>query len=158
MAALERPVPTEDLESLQAAVDQALLRVEQLRETVREQEARAQIVAPFAGTITAVDLYVGDYVSAYAPVFTLADLSELQIETTDVDEWRLRRVRVGEIVDAYVTALEGRVLSAQVLSIAPEATVLPTGDVGYVVALSIDKQDPDLRWGMTVRIEFRIKR
>ena len=161
LAALERPVPPvppEDLELLQAAVDQALLRVEQLRQTAREQEARAQIVAPFAGTVTAADVCVGDYVSAYAPMFTLADLTELQIETTDVDEWRLRRVRVGEIVDAYVTALEGRVLSVQVVSIAPEATILPTGDVGYVVTLSIDKQDPDLRWGMTVRIEFRIKR
>jgi HlyD family secretion protein len=158
LAALERPVPPEELESLQAAVDQAQLRLEQLRQAEREQEARAQIVAPFAGTITGVDVYVGDYVTAYAPVFTLADLTELQIETTDVDEWRLRRVRVSEIVDAYVTALEGRVLSAQVVAIAPEATVLPTGDVGYVVTLSIDRQDPDLRWGMTVRIEFRIKR
>jgi len=53
--------------------------------------------------------------------------------------------------------LEGRVLPVRVVSISPESVTLPTGDTGYMITLSLDKQDPELRWGMTVRIEFRAK-
>jgi len=158
LAAAKRPAAPEDIAILQSAVDQAELRLEQLRQVKVDQKAKAEILAPFAGTITSSDVRVGEYASAYTPVFTLADMTEFQIETTDVDEWYLRRVRVGEIIDAYVTALEGRVLTAQVVSISPESVTLLTGDTGYVVTLSLDTQDPELRWGMTVRLEFRIKR
>jgi len=157
LAALQRPPATEDLEVLQVGLDQAELRLEQLKQSQLQRLADAQIVAPFAGTITSVDIRMGEFAGAYAPVLTLADLTELEIETTDVDEWALRRVRVGEMVDAYVMALEGRVLPVRVVSISPRSVTLPTGDTGYVVILSLDRQDPDLRWGMTVRIEFRAK-
>jgi len=157
LAALLRSPATEDFEVLQVGLDQAELRLEQLKQSQLQQQADAEIVAPFAGTITSVDLRAGEFVGAYAPVLILADLTEFQIETTDVDEWKLRRVRVGEIVDAYVTALEGRVLPVRVVSISPESVTLPTGDTGYMITLSLDKQDPELRWGMTVRIEFRAK-
>ncbi len=96
-------------------------------------------------------------VAKYVHDRNMIETNEFEIETTDVDEWALRRVRVGEIVDAYVMALEGRVLPVRVVSISPKSVTLPTGDIGYVVFLSLDRQYPDLRWGMTVRIEFRAK-
>ena len=156
-AALQRPPAPENLEVLRASVRQAEIRLKQLKQRQLEQEADAEIVAPFAGTITSVDISAGEFAGAYAPAITLADLTVFEIETTDVDEWALRRVRVGEIVDAYVMALEGRVLPVRVVSISLKSVTLPTGDTGYVVILSLDRQDPDLRWGMTVRIEFRAK-
>ena len=157
LAALQRPPTPEDLEVLRANARQAETRLKQLTQRQLEQEADAEIVAPFAGTITSVDIRSGEFAGAFAPAITLADLTEFKIETTDVDEWALRRVRVEEIVDAYVMALEGRVLPVRVVSISPKSVTLPTGDTGYVVTLSLDRQDPDLRWGMTVRIEFRAK-
>jgi len=32
--------------------------------------------------------------------------------------------------------------------------VLPTGDVAYKVTIALDEFDPQLRWGMSVRVEF----
>ena len=157
LARLLRPPAPEDLEVLRAGVRQAEARLKQVEQRQLEHEADAQIVAPFAGTITSVEVLPGEFAGAHEPILTLADLTEFRIETTDVDEWALRRVKVGEMVEAHVMALEGRVLPVRVESISPKAVTLPTGETGYMVTLSLDKQDPKLRWGMTVRIEFKAK-
>lgn len=154
LAALRRGISKEEIRVLEIQVEQAKARLEKLRKTQQEMQEASEIVAPFAGTIVSVEVRPGEFVSGQKPVITLADTSEFKIETTDLDEWDLKRVRIGELLDVKVPGLDNRILPARVVSIAPRATTLPTGDVGYTVTLALEKQDPGLRWGMSVRIEF----
>ena len=45
------------------------------------------LVAPWRGTITDIPVHVGDTVPVGAVVASMGDLSRLQVETTDVDEF-----------------------------------------------------------------------
>ena len=55
-----------------------------------------------------------------------------------------------------VPALDNQVLPGLVVSLAPQATVLPTEDVVYKATIVLERQNPALRWGMTVRIDWPI--
>jgi len=96
----------------------------------------------------------GEMVPAGAPIVTLADLAELQVETTDLDEWGAVDVQVDQRVRITINALEDRVLSGRVAAIAPRGKVLDTGDTAYTVTILLQRQDPGLRWGMTTKVEF----
>ena len=126
-----------NLSSAQLALEQAVLR------------------APFDGTVTSVDVEPGDLVSAGQVVVTLADLSQWQVETTDLDEWGVANVRLNQTVDLVVPAL-GRSPRGRLTFIAPEPTITSNGAVFYKAIITLDNQDADLRWGMTVRIKFGI--
>ena len=76
------------------------------------------------------------------------------METTDLDEWSAVDVEVGQRVRITINALEDRVLTGRVTAIAPRGKVLDTGDTAYTVTVLLDQQDPDVRWGMTTKVEF----
>jgi hypothetical protein len=42
-----------------------------------------------------------------------------------------------------------------VTNIAAQSVTLATGDIAYVVTLLLDQNDPDVRWGMSVKVEFQ---
>ncbi len=127
----------------QTALAQAQLRLEQ-----------AALTAPFTGTVTTIAAKEGEVVGAGIPLITLADLTQLQVETTDLDEWAAARVKPGQPVEVRVPALNNEVLPGRVISLAPQATVLPTEDVVYKATIVLERQDPALRWGMTVRVDW----
>ncbi|MFQ6015380.1 MAG: HlyD family secretion protein [Anaerolineae bacterium] len=139
-----------DIAVVQAQLEQAKTALAQAQLNLE----MAQMKAPFSGTITAINAREGEVVTAAVPVITLADLSELRVETTDLDEWGAAKVQVGQKVEITVNAFDNKVLIGQVIAIAKEATVLATGDTTYVVTITLDEQDPDLRWGMTTKVSF----
>lgn len=140
----------EDIAVAQSRVQQAQTALEQAQAAL----AKAKLVAPVDGTVTTVDTRAGQTVQAGAPVITIADLSQLRIETTDLDEFGAAHVTVGQPAKVSVNAFNDKVLSGKVTSIALQSTTLSTGDISYVVTLALDNQDPALRWGMTVKVEF----
>jgi len=77
------------------------------------------------------------------------------VKTTDLDWLSVARVKVGDSVRITVSAFDNKVLSGKVVAIAPRGEKLPTGDIAYTVTIALDKQDPELRWGMTVKVEFQ---
>jgi HlyD family secretion protein len=132
----------------QTALAQAELRLEQ-----------ASLIAPsqiISSTVTDIAVKEGEVVGAGVPLITLADLTEFQVETTDLDEWGAARVTLGQGVEVRVPALDNQVLPGLVVSLAPQATVLPTDDVVYKATIVLERQNPALRWGMTVRIDWPI--
>jgi len=132
----------------QTALAQAELRLEQ-----------ASLIAPshiISSTVTDIAIKEGEVVGAGVPLITLADLTEFQVETTDLDEWGAARVTLGQGVEVRVPALDNQVLPGLVVSLAPQATVLPTEDVVYKATIVLERQNPALRWGMTVRIDWPI--
>ena len=109
--------------------------------------------APFAGTVTALRLNVGEMALPGQVALTLADLSRLQVETTDLSERDVARVAVGQPVSVFVEAL-GAEIPGRVARIAPQATVAG-GDTVYAVVIELDHLPPGLRWGMSAEVQIQ---
>jgi hypothetical protein len=87
-----------------------------------------------------------------AVAVTLADLPTLRIETTDLDEWGAAQVRVSSEATIIFNAFDDKTLTGRVEEIDLRGERLSAGDVVYRTVIELDEPDPDLRWGMTVRI------
>jgi HlyD family secretion protein len=130
----------------QVALEQTKLRLEQ-----------AVISAPYAGTITSIAAtQLGDTINPGSPLITIADLTELQVELTDLDEWGAANVTQNQTVDLVVPALGNRNLRGHVRYVSSEPTVTSSGAVFYQAFVSLDEQPADLRWGNTVRIRLYV--
>jgi len=174
-AVAEQRASGEELSVLEADVQRAQLELEQLQEGVdpllaREVEdarlrvARAQdeleaatLVAPFDGTVVALHLRPHDWVQPGAVAVTLADLSTLRVETTDLDEWGAAQIHVGSPAMLVFNAFDDKTLDGHVIEIAQRGETLPAGDVAYRAIVELDAPDPDLRWSMTARVSFPLE-
>lgn len=125
---------------------------------VRGQAGVEVLAAPWAGTIVGVPAQVGDTVLPGTVIATLADLSRLQVETTDVDEFLIPHLSKGQAATITVDALDQRVLHGYVRTIALQQQTSSGGDQHYPVTIDLVSVPPDLRIGMTVRIEFLPRR
>lgn len=149
-----------DYETLKAGPDpDELLLAEARQEDAQNQLSAAQaalqhltLTAPFAGTVSKINFTNGEWVAAGQPVLVLADLGELQVETTDLSERDIPRVEVGQEVTVYIGALN-QTVPGRVLQIAPLADTLG-GDVVYKVTIELDEPPPGLRAGMSVEVQF----
>lgn len=138
----------EEIAVARAAVAQA----EAVLEAARAALDQATLRAPFAGTVAALEIGPGETVLPGQTVLTLADLSRLQVETTDLSERDVGRVAVGQQATVYVEAL-GVEVAGRVVSVAPQATTAED-DVVYTVIIALDEQPPAIRWGMSVEVEI----
>jgi HlyD family secretion protein len=123
--------------------------------TLRHAEAdlaTSQLRAPFAGVVTALHVDLGEMVQAGQVVVVLADLSQMQVETTDLSERDVVHVAAGQPALVFVEALNAEI-PGHVAQVAPQATVIG-GDVVYTVLVALDEQPADLRWGMSVDVQI----
>jgi HlyD family secretion protein len=130
----------------QAALDAALLALE-----------RAEVRAPFAGTVGMVDTRAGELVVAGQPLVTLGDLSMLRVETTDLDEIDVAKVAVGQKVSVSFDALPERTFVGTITRISPMAAS-GSGGVNYTIVVKVDDLDPAVRWGMTAFVDAQVDR
>jgi HlyD family secretion protein len=108
--------------------------------------------APFTGTVTALNISLGELAATAAPVVTLADLERLQAETTDLSERDVARVRVGQSATVLIEPLDVTV-PGTVARISPQANIIG-GDVVYTVLIDLDEQPAEVRWGMSVEVDI----
>ncbi len=132
----------------QAAVAQAEAALEVVRATLNQ----ATLTAPFGGTVADVQVSPGQIVMPGQVVLTLADLSHLQVETTDLSERDVTGVQVGQEATVYVEALNVDV-PGRVARISPLASTVG-GDVVYTVVISLEEQPEGLRLGMSAEVEI----
>jgi multidrug efflux pump subunit AcrA (membrane-fusion protein) len=113
------------------------------------------VVAPFDGTVLAVPAQVGDTLLPGAPIAVVGDLGTLRIETTDVDEYLVGSLRIGQPIEVSVDALGEGVVPGRIsaITLAPQPT--GSGDLHYPVHVRLDRLDPGLRPGMTARLRVR---
>lgn len=116
--------------------------------------AQYTLAAPFDGTVTKVNLTLGQHVEPGVPAIQLADFGTWYIETGDLTELEVVRVSTGQQADISVDALPNANLKATVTEIAPVFTS-KSGDILYTVKLRLSDADPALRWGMTVEVTFQ---
>ena len=141
---LQQTPTADDLATAQAQLDQAKLSLQQAQYNMRN----AQIIAPFDGTITAVNVDAGSTASSSTAALQLTNLNKLQI-TVNMAEVDVSRVQVGQAVNLTFDALSDfPVVSGKVTQIALVGTTT-SGVVNYPVIISLVNPDSAIKVGMT---------
>ncbi len=138
----------EDLQIAQLRVSQAQAALDLARNNL----ADADLVAPFAGLVAAVNLHVGEPASSALPAVVLVDASRFHIDVS-VDEVDVARVAAGQPVTLTLDAFPNDIFSGVVEKIAPTASV-NQGVVSYLVTITLDLTAVPLRGGMTATAEI----
>ena len=112
--------------------------------------AQSQLIAPLGGTIISAPVLPGQMAQLGDTVVAIATLDQLQIETTDLAERDIAKIKVGQKATVFIDALNAE-FPATIIAIAPRADKVG-GDVVFKVTLSFDKQPEGLLWGMTAEV------
>lgn len=112
-----------------------------------------ELKAPFDGTITDINVEVGQLAGANLWAAQIADFSAFHVETSDLTELEVVKVYEGQAVEVIPDALPDLVLSGHVTRVG-ESFTSKAGDIVYAVEIALDDLDPILRWGMTVEVTF----
>jgi RND family efflux transporter MFP subunit len=139
-------VPPEVQRRAEAQAASALARFEIAQATF----AQSTLLAPYDATIASLAVGPGEYVNQNQVVVTVATLHNLQLETTDLSERDITRVKVGAPVEITVEALR-ETFAGQVIAISPIADTVG-GDVVFKVTIEFEEQPKDLLWGMTAEV------
>jgi HlyD family secretion protein len=115
-------------------------------------ETQFELVAPFDGTIVSLDVAPAETVVPGQIVILLGDLSAYQIETTDLSERDVTRVRIGQSANVFIEALEEE-FTGTVIDIDRISTTLG-GDVVFKVTIELDDQPEGLLWGMSADVQI----
>jgi multidrug resistance efflux pump len=126
---------------------QELMRVDADGQTI-------SLLAPFAGTVARFDFRLGDTVPPGQTAVTVGDLSQFQIETTDLDEFTVGRVHEGQPAAIRFDALDVPPVHGMISRISDIAQTRSTGEVTYPAVIDFEPPAGALRWGMTARITF----
>jgi multidrug resistance efflux pump len=129
-----------DVAAAQASLQQA-----------RVARAETELRAPFAGTVASLSAKAGEQVAPGAPVVVLADLSAWQIETDDLTEINVVRVREGHPATIAFDAIPDLELPGKVVRIKAIGEN-KMGDITYTVIIEPDRHDERLRWNMTATV------
>lgn len=120
------------------------------------QSSKRVIIAPFSGTVTSVDVKVGQIVSGSSGTITLISASRLQVEAY-VPEVYIAKIKVGDVADVTLDAYgSDQVFKASVSSIDPAATKRD-GISTYKVVLALNEADPRVKSGMGGDINIQTK-
>lgn len=113
------------------------------------------IVAPSAGTITQVDIKVGEQAGPTITAITLQDIGNLYAEA-NVSEASIAGLEVGQTIDYTFDALgPDEMFTGKVLTINPASTVI-AGVVNYKVKGSLENIEK-IKPGMTVNMTVLVK-
>jgi len=100
-------------------------------------------------------IHAGEWVMPGQPVLILADLENLRVETTDLNEIDAARVKVADPVIVTFDALPDVVVNGTVDSIAPKASA--GSGVNYTVIILLDEIPEQLRWDMTAFVDIQVE-
>ena len=134
----------ETIAAAAADIIEAEANLERARAVLTDTELRA----PFAGTLAALDVRVGEQVSVGSAVARVADLTTWQIETDDLTEIGVVDVAEGDKVMLTFDAINDLELTGTILRIKPIGEN-KQGDITYTAIIQPGKQDERLRWNMT---------
>ena len=117
--------------------------------------ADLSITAPFAGTVSELNIHPGEWVAPGQNILLLSDLGHLRIETTDLSEIDVARVQVGDPVKITFDALPEVNVTGKVTQISSKAA--QGAGVNYKVEIELDEVPEALRWGMTAFVDIEVE-
>lgn len=139
-----------DVQAAQAAILSAQGQVQAAQATLENNIVRA----PTDGTITSVDIKVGEQATPSKEVIVLQDVGNLHIES-DVSEANIASVQTGQSVDITFDALgPDRHFTAKVQTVNPASTLV-SGVVNYKVTAAIDNIS-EIKPGMTANMTILV--
>ena len=142
LANLQDGATTEQITQAQLSVQQAELNLAAAQESL----AKATVVAPFAGLVTAVNVSEGEY--ATGVVVELVDNSSLEL-VLSVDEVDVGQLNVGQPAELTLETWPNTTLNATIDGIAPNASQDSSGLITYEVHLGLEQGDLPVLLGMT---------
>lgn len=143
--------PDQELLNLAAA---RLAAAEAQVEAARVQVDHLTLVAPFDGTIVKVNINPGEYAAPGQPVVVMADLENLYIETTDLNEIDVVQIEAGDLVVVTFDAIPGEEFSGTVTEISSKSS--EGLGVNYTVIIELDGLPENARWGMTAFVDIEV--
>lgn len=148
---LSAPAAAADLAAAEADLTQAQAQLD----AANAKLARATLVAPFAGTVAAVNITAGG-VAGSGTAVTLADLSALHVDAS-VSETELPKLKLGQPASISFEALPDVALKGVVESIAPTPT---SGQsvVTYLVQVGFDPGTAGVQVGMSADLSIEVER
>ena len=146
---LKAGAQAEDVAIAKAKIDQARADAA----AIAAQLAQTQIVAPFDGVVAKVLIDAHQFVGPGVPIVQLADLTGLRVETNDLSENDVARLKVGDPAQVSFDALPQVKVSGKVLRIDPKAR--EGAGVNYTAVIQLDQIPAELRWGMTASADIK---
>lgn len=146
----EGPKPS-DLALAQARLDNANVALEAAKAALDD----LYLEAPFSGTIIKVNVKTSEWVNPGTEVILIADLDHLQVETTDLNEIDVARLKVGDRATVTFDALPEITLGGTVKTISQKAE--SGSGVNYKVIIELDEVPPKLLWDMTAFVEIEVE-
>jgi HlyD family secretion protein len=136
------------LEQLEASLSQAKIKLESAQRALED----TKLVAPMDGTITVLNVKVGERASAGQAAVVLSDLTTFVVEV-NLDEVDVAKVSVGQEAAITLDAFPDEELAGEVTDIAPVASV-QSGVVLYPVTIQLLPAGVPARVGMTANVEI----
>jgi HlyD family secretion protein len=115
----------------------------------------AEIKMPFDGYLVEIYLHDQEYAPPAQPILLVADLSEMKVETTDLSEVDVVRIKTGDSAIISFDAIPDQTFLGRVEKIANKAT--PGAAVNFSVFIQLEEVPLNLGWGMTAFVEFKAK-
>jgi HlyD family secretion protein len=136
------------VEQLELSLSQAQLALDSAQRALED----TRLIAPMGGTVTRLELTVGERVGAGTTAVELSDLATFVVEV-NLDETDVAKVSVGQEAVVTLDAFPDAELIGEVTDIAPVADV-QSGVVLYPVTIQLSPADVPARAGMTADVEI----
>ena len=153
-AQLER---LEDLEASEVDIEAAEAAVTAAEASVDQAYAAwmgTYLNAPYEGTIVDVNAHDGENALPGQPIFLLADLTTLQVVTTDMSEVDVVQVKIGNSAEVSFDAFPNITTTGRVAKIGLSKS---TGSgVYYKITITMDTIPDELRWGMSAFVVISV--
>lgn len=148
LAKLQAGATAQDAQIAQAQLEQAKIAVQQAQVSLRN----AQLLAPFAGVVTAVNIAPGSSASSAQPAVKLMNRATLHVNLK-LSENDVVKAQNNQPVDLSIDSLSGWKAQGAVIYIAP-ASETSNGVVTYAVRVGFDGKDARLKVGMTANVSI----
>jgi multidrug efflux pump subunit AcrA (membrane-fusion protein) len=142
-------VPDDASGSALVALKKAKLAIQ----TAQDNLDAIRLVSPFPGEIASIAVSTGDFISPGQVILVISDVTHLHVETTDLSERDVPKIKLGQAVTVSIKATD-QDTTGRVRAISPLADNLG-GDVVYKVIIVLDDLPAGLLAGMSVEVQFK---
>jgi len=108
------------------------------------------VKSPIDGYVTSLSATTGQIASPGAPAATIADVSELKINTS-VSEYLAPKIKAGDPVEISIATLGGKTYKGEITAISPAPA---TGQLTYPVSISVIDGSSEVMAGMFAEISI----
>ncbi|MDJ0754146.1 MAG: HlyD family efflux transporter periplasmic adaptor subunit [Ardenticatenaceae bacterium] len=154
--ALKGPTDAE-IAAAELNVEQAELVLEQDQfslEQAQEALSQAELIAPWDGTVLAVDVTTGAFIAAGSPVVTLLDTNRMEFHTTNLSERDLAQVEIGQAAEVTLKSYPNDPINGTVMRIGLQASGVIGDAAVFPVVIAVESGEQIVRTGMTGQAEI----